>query len=98
MAEIFFINGDIMGFNTTIVILNDGLDAIKNDKDFGKKVYDAIMENWSTNKPVTIKLKLRLTILLKGWYAAGVILIGILREIYDIINDIADSTKSKTSL
>lgn len=31
-----------MGFNTTVVILNDGLDAIANDKDFGKKLADAI--------------------------------------------------------
>ena len=32
-----------MGMNTTIVILNDGLDAIAKDKDFGAKLVEAIL-------------------------------------------------------
>lgn len=43
-----------MGFNTTIVILNDSLNEIREDKDFGEKLYGAIMENWQTKKPTTI--------------------------------------------
>lgn len=31
-----------MGLNSTIVITNDCLDLIQNDKDFGRKVHDAI--------------------------------------------------------
>jgi hypothetical protein len=31
-----------MGFNSTVVILNDALNAIREDKDFGHKVYDAV--------------------------------------------------------
>ena len=43
-----------MGFNTTIVIYNDSLNEIKNDKDFGMKLYNAIIDNWSSNKPQVI--------------------------------------------
>jgi len=32
-----------VGYNTTIVILNDALDSIKDDPDFGNKVYKAIV-------------------------------------------------------
>jgi hypothetical protein len=31
-----------MGFNTTVVVLNDALDQIANDPEFGKKLADAI--------------------------------------------------------
>ena len=31
-----------MGFNTTVVVMNDALHAIENDPDFGKKLGDAI--------------------------------------------------------
>lgn len=30
-----------MGYNTTMIVLNDALDQIRNDKEFGKKVYEA---------------------------------------------------------
>lgn len=39
-----------MGFNSTIVILNDGLHDIAKDKDFGKKVSDAIRDHYSDRK------------------------------------------------
>ena len=42
-----------MGFNTTIVIYNDALNSIKNDKNFGATLYDAIMENYQTNQNET---------------------------------------------
>lgn len=32
-----------MGFNTTVVVLNDALHEIKNDPDFGRKLYDAVL-------------------------------------------------------
>lgn len=32
-----------MGYNTTMVILNDALHLIREDKEFGKKVYDAAL-------------------------------------------------------
>lgn len=43
-----------MGFNTTIVIYNDALLDIKEDEDFGSELYEAIMENVGTNKPVDL--------------------------------------------
>ena len=43
-----------MGFNTTVVIYNDSLNEIRDDKEFGKKLYDAIMRNWSSRKPECI--------------------------------------------
>jgi len=32
-----------MGYNTTLVIMNDALHQIKEDKDFGRKVYEAAL-------------------------------------------------------
>lgn len=32
-----------MGYNSTLVIMNDALHEIRDDKDFGKKVYDAVL-------------------------------------------------------
>ena len=32
-----------MGFNTTLIVLNDALHLIKEDKEFGRKVYDATL-------------------------------------------------------
>lgn len=43
-----------MGFNTTVVIYNDALNSIKHDKEFGEKLYDAIMRNVGSNKPESI--------------------------------------------
>lgn len=42
-----------MGFNTTVVIYNDALGSIKDDKNFGATLYDAIMENYRTNSKET---------------------------------------------
>ena len=39
-----------MGFNTTVVIYNDALNEIKEDKEFGEKLYEAIMKNYKSNK------------------------------------------------
>ena len=33
-----------MGFNTTMIVLNDALDAIEKDKEFGKKVANAVKQ------------------------------------------------------
>lgn len=43
-----------MGFNTTVVIYNDALAEVKKDKNFGQRLYDAIMENLKTNETVKI--------------------------------------------
>lgn len=44
-----------MGFNTTIVILNDALESIANDPQFGKKLRDAILRGTSPSRcPVRI--------------------------------------------
>lgn len=32
-----------MGFNTTVIVLNDGLSGIENDPDFGKRLAQAIL-------------------------------------------------------
>jgi hypothetical protein len=34
-----------MGFNSTLVVLNDGLNEIRDDKEFGRKVHDAILQH-----------------------------------------------------
>lgn len=36
-----------MGYNTTIVLLNDALSNVENDKDLGKKLADAAREWWA---------------------------------------------------
>lgn len=41
-----------MGFNTTIVVSNDTLDAIAEDKNFGKKLVQAILR--VDNKPISV--------------------------------------------
>lgn len=33
-----------MGWNSTVVVMNDALDAIRDDPEFGKKLYHAICE------------------------------------------------------
>lgn len=35
-----------MGYNTSILILNDSLDAIKKDEQFGKRLADGILESY----------------------------------------------------
>lgn len=37
-----------MGFNTTILVLNDQLERIKNDPEFGRKLYEAILKAQGT--------------------------------------------------
>lgn len=43
-----------MGFNTTLLILNDALTEISGDKEFGAKVYLACREQWGSGKRVDI--------------------------------------------
>lgn len=42
-----------MGYNTTIVIYNDALHSIKDDKNFGSTLYDAIIENYRSKQKET---------------------------------------------
>lgn len=42
-----------MGFNTTVVVLNDALSQIRDDPDFGKRLYLAILEV-QRGKPVHV--------------------------------------------
>ena len=42
-----------MGFQSTVLIRNDCLHEIEKDKDFGKKVSDAVTQGWG-HMPVTI--------------------------------------------
>lgn len=37
-----------MGWNTTVIVMNDALDQIAKDKQFGKRLSDAIMKNTLT--------------------------------------------------
>lgn len=46
-----------MGYNSTLVILNDALNAIESDEEFGKKVADAIRKVSCYGKPVDINSK-----------------------------------------
>jgi hypothetical protein len=43
-----------MGYNTTLIILNDALHEIKDDKDFGAKVYHAAIRVSGNLKPIDI--------------------------------------------
>jgi len=43
-----------VGFNTTVVILNDGLEDIENDKNFGKHLVEAIQKCSATGQKVTL--------------------------------------------
>lgn len=41
-----------MGYNTTVVVMNDALHEIREDKDFGRKLYDAVtMLSLEVGKP-----------------------------------------------
>lgn len=42
-----------MGYNTTVVVLNDALDQIRDDPDFGRKLYEAILKV-QRGKPVDV--------------------------------------------
>jgi hypothetical protein len=44
-----------MGFNTTVVILNDALHDIEDDKDFGAKLVSAILSLSVKNGPVDVR-------------------------------------------
>lgn len=43
-----------MGYNSTLVVLNDGLDFIKDDKDIGAKIRSAVLKLSVSNGPVDI--------------------------------------------
>ena len=43
-----------MGFNTTVVILNDCLDSIRNDKKFGEELVQAILRTGGTGQKTTL--------------------------------------------
>lgn len=43
-----------MGFQTTMVVLNDALHEIRDDKDFGEKVYDAALKISHSITPIDI--------------------------------------------
>jgi hypothetical protein len=43
-----------MGWNTSMIILNDAVDAIGKDKEFGQKVHDAVLRCGSRNKQINI--------------------------------------------
>ena len=46
-----------MGYNTTILVLNDTLHTIERDRDFGKKVADAIRSiHYGYEKPIGISV------------------------------------------
>ena len=42
-----------MGWNTTVVVLNDALTDIRDDPEFGRKLYDACLEAVA-RKPVDV--------------------------------------------
>jgi len=43
-----------MGYNTTVIVMNDALGQIENDPEFGKKLAAAIRANGLRNKPVDV--------------------------------------------
>lgn len=47
-----------MGFNTTVVVLNDALDQIRDDPEFGKKLYDAVLKSgafYPEKRPIFVR-------------------------------------------
>lgn len=48
-----------MGFNTTVVILNDDLHIVENDPEFGKKLANAIrsMRSSASEKPIDVSAR-----------------------------------------
>lgn len=46
-----------MGFNTTIVVLNDALEHIARTPDFGKRLRDAILMQYATDEPLDIPVQ-----------------------------------------
>jgi hypothetical protein len=40
-----------MGFNTTVVVMNDALEYIRNDPEFGSKLADAALRIWGSDQP-----------------------------------------------
>lgn len=43
-----------MGYNTTVVVMNDAVDSIKHDPEFGKHLAEAIMKNAGTNRHIDV--------------------------------------------
>lgn len=43
-----------MGFNSTLVVLNDQLDSIRDDPQFGRKVHDACSRVIMSDEPIRI--------------------------------------------
>lgn len=43
-----------MGYNTTVVVMNDAIDQIRNDATFGRKLAEAILENAGTYRRVDV--------------------------------------------
>ena len=43
-----------MGYNTTVLILNDALDTIENDPEFGKKLVAAILQCGGRGGPINV--------------------------------------------
>lgn len=46
-----------MGFNTAVIILNDHLSSIRDDKDFGRKLHDACLKVWTHEVSYTNEFK-----------------------------------------
>lgn len=43
-----------MGFNSTVIVMNDALGSIEKDKDFGRKLSDGIRDLYSRRKPTDL--------------------------------------------
>ena len=44
-----------MGFNSTVVVMNDALDMIRDDPEFGRRLHNAIMSRaMSRNEPIDV--------------------------------------------
>jgi hypothetical protein len=43
-----------MGFNTTVIVMNDAVDQIANDPTFGKKLAQAIMGMFGDRRPIDV--------------------------------------------
>ena len=42
-----------MGWNTTVVVMNDALDCIRDDAEFGRRLYEAVLDA-RKGKPVDV--------------------------------------------
>lgn len=74
-----------MGFNTTVVVLNDALSYIRDDPEFGRRLYDAVTRAHSGPQDVAAHSK-------RGIHCNAAIVIETHHADYDVIVRVGRNT------